>query len=388
MSRVKGSRPIRSAAAVCAGLGMWVALGPALAAQETPSALRARLDSLAPVLAEARRDLDAREAEIEEARRLAAAAATSVDTVRIADFTVLTPAGQGAETRKLFTEVWEEAFAHLGHSPALSRSTFSFQRVVGEPLPIHIEGGGQVLHRDSWVPRARVKTDVHRLIAGAMSHDLRENRSQVGGWLRGNALNPMPWEDAYRQVATTSSMVTRACLTGDAQACGSAMGLHLFNDAEGPEIDHQTLADWYTADEKRALVARRSPWFDRQLRSLRNRCVVEHEATACDEYLMDYGFDWTPLGVPVRETLVAYALDRGGSGAWERLVEHPDMTPAEAMEHASGQSIDALLAGWQAELLAHRPETFEPLVPSSGRAFLWTLLFAALALRSTRWRLG
>ena len=113
MCRVKGPRLMPTACVVTLVLGGWISLGPALAAQDTPSTLRARLDSLAPVVAEARLHMEAREVEIEEARRLAAAAATSVDTIQIADFTVLTPAGQGAETRELFTEVWEEDFAHL-----------------------------------------------------------------------------------------------------------------------------------------------------------------------------------------------------------------------------------------------------------------------------------
>lgn len=364
------------------------ALVTEVAAQEAPEALRARLDSLTPLLESARRDLEARRAEADEFRRRAAAAATRVDTLLIGQLTVLTPSGQGDGTRDLFTEVWEENFAHLGQSPALSRSTFAFQRVSDEPLPIHMEGGGHVLHRDSWVPRIRLKADIRRLIAGAMSHDLRENHTLVGGWLRGNALDPLPWEDAYRQVATTSSRVTRACLADDAQACGGAMALDTtFDRIGGPDVGLEMLATWYTPEERRALVARRG-WFSREAQNLRRRCVIDSDVSACDEYLLEYGYDWTPLGVDVRETLVAFALDQGGDGAWLRLMEYPEMTPAEALEHASGQSIDDLLEGWRAQLVAHRPATFEPLVPSSGRAFLWTLLFAALAMRSTRWRLG
>lgn len=372
---------------LCCGLLAAASLPTELAAQHTPEDLRARLDSLAPLLQSARHDFEARNAQIEEARRRAAAAATRVDTVRIGQLTVLTPSGQGDETRELFAEVWEDSFAHLGHSPALSRSVFSFQLVSDEPLPIHMEGGGHVLNRDNWVPRARVKADVRRLIAGAMSHDLRENRSHVGGWLRGNALDPLPWADAYRQVATTSSIVTRACLSGDAEACGSAMALETAFGRMGPEYEIEVLADWYTPEERRALVATRA-WFSRRAQRLRARCVVDNDVSACDEYLLEFGYDWTPLGIDVRETLVAFALDRGGEGAWGRLVEQPEMTPAEALEYASGQPVDELLEGWRAELLAHRPETFEPLVPGSGRALLWTLLFAALAMRSTRWRLG
>lgn len=383
MSRVMKSVILAAFVAASAGATAQVS---AQAAPDSAEVLRARIDSLTPLLEKARRAVDERRAFEDDARRLAAAANTRVDTLRIADLTVLTPADQADETSELFREVWEESFAHLGGSAALARSVFAYQQVWGEPLPIHLEGGGHVLYKDSWIPRARVKRDVRRLIAGAASHDLRANRSYVGQWVRGNALDPVPWEDIYRQVATTSSMVTRACLAGESEACGVAMALTVYNEATR-ERNLELLAEWYTPEERRARVTGRF-FYRRDAAALRSRCTETDDISACDQFLLQFSYDLAPLSFEVRESLVALALTEGGEGSWQRLAEHPGMTPTEALEYASGSSIDELLTRWQAELVANRPDAFEPLVPSSGRAFLWTLLFAALAMRSTRWRLG
>jgi hypothetical protein len=64
------------------------------------------------------------------------------------------------------------------------------------------------------------------------------------------------------------------------------------------------------------------------------------------------------------------------------------MEPGEALERASGSPLPELLAGWRVRLVEHRPETFEDLAPSTGLSLVWTILFAALAMRSTRWRFG
>lgn len=354
---------------------------------DTPEALRAHLDSLRPLLAEARRDLDARNARITEARRAAAAAAARIDTLLVGGvgLRVLTPASQSQATRELFEEVWDETFADLGHSPSLGRSTVTFQRKFGSGTPIHVDGQAQSISVDPWSSRERTKAEVRRLLSSLMVHDLRPARNRVGIWLRSDPLSPAPLRDIYRRIAVTRSKVTRECLAGDVEACGSAMALDVTQDFD-------QLGEWYTAEERRGLVVDRLGFFRGPYAALRRRCVDQADQSACDELLgllsgSGVG-QWAPLGPDVRESLVAYALEVAPPGSWERLVEDPGMTPREALEHASGQPVDVLLAGWRDRLLASRPSAFGPLIPSSGRTLAWTLLFAALALRSTRWRLG
>lgn len=370
---------------------------PAVAQQAdlpaTPEELRAHLDSLRPLLAEARRELDARSVRMDAVRRAAAEAEARIDTFRVGGVgpRVLTPADQAGSTRALFDRVWEEGFADLGHSPSLARSTITFQRAFGDPVPIHVDGDAHTLSLDGWSSLERARSEIHRLLSNVMVHDLQPERNPVGLWLRADPLTPPPLASVYRRIAVTRSKATRACLGGDTASCASAMALGTSGDADAsgdPGDMEAQLEAWYTADERRALIAERFNFFGRRPGALRQRCVDGGDQGACEEILANYGGDWAPLGGDVRQSLVSHALEVGPPGSWERLVEDPDMTAIEALEHASGQSIDVLLAGWHERLTANRPGSFAPLVPSSGRSLAWTLLFAALALRSTRWRLG
>ena len=119
----------------------------------------------------------------------------------------------------------------------------------------------------------------------------------------------------------------------------------------------------------------------------------------CDELLRDAieqsrgsAFAWqrslAPLGSEERATIVWAALDLGGDGAWNRLLEDPEMTVGEALEYASGVSAEELEAAWRAQVLEHAPQTHADLATTKWTALFWILLLGALAMRSTRWRLG
>lgn len=348
---------------------------------DTPEALRAHLDSLRPLVEEAREALALRRARIQEESRRVAAVDTRVDTLRIGQLTVLTPEGQAAVTEEVFTGVWDEHFAGLGHSPALDSAVFVFQwSRTDEPDRIHVDGEAHRLTFDRWTRRGRVDTEVRILIGDAMTLDMASRDTQLSEWLRADPFRPVRWDQVYRRVATTHSRSTRACLAGDAGACGSAMGL-------GTERTAEQLEAWYEPDERRALVAAAIPPDSRRWGSARNRCV--RERLGCGELMLSYPFEeWSPLTVDVRRTLVKLALEEGGRDSWTRLLEDPSMTPTEALEHASGKTIGDLLDEWQRRLVDSRPRTFQDLGSRTGMALVWTLFFAALAMRSTRWRSG
>lgn len=352
---------------------------PTVADPWTPEALRAHLDSLRPLVEEAREAVELRRARMEETSRRAAATDTRVDTLRIDQLTVLTPVDQAAVTGEIFGDVWDEHFAGLGRSAALDTTVFVFQW-TDEPSQVHVDGEARRLTFDRWTRRARVDQEVRRLIAGAMTLDVSSRSTPLSRWLRSDPLWPVAWTEVYRRVATTPSRSTRACLAGDAHACGSAMGL-------GAERTAEQLETWYEPDERRALVAGAIRPDDRRWGAARNRCAGE--GLGCDELMLSYPFEeWSPLGWDVRRTLVALALEEGGRDSWTRLSEDPSMTPTEALEHASGMPVADLLSRWRARLVEHRPQTLDDLGARSGLTLLWTLFFAALAMRSTRWRSG
>jgi len=370
----------------------------AISSQQTADALRERLDELRPLRLEAREDADSREARDFRASRESAAAAATVDTIYVELIRVITPLDQVEVARELFTEVWSESFSHIAASPSLQEATFSFQW-SNERVPIHIEEHPRVIElTKGWAPRSNVKRAIRDAIAGTINHDLRRENARVSSWVKGNPIQTPDMERTYRRVATTHSRITRACLLGDTYACRSAMGLTFsplprrFGTAADAERWESQLTDqmteWYTPDERRALVAgvRQQP--GRQDAATWGDCVEDRVISACDR-LLSAGFsDVSPLGGAVRETLVAYAIEQGGGGAWGRLIEDPEMEPVTALEYASAMPIDDLVAGWRDLLIANRPETFEGLWSRAGLAVLWFVFFTTLAMRSTRWRFG
>lgn len=352
-------------------------------AQQTEAEMMQRLDSLRPLLRDAEAAYEALEVRLAEAARRHAAAEAQVDTLHVGMITIITPLEQVETARELFTEVWDEHFSTIEYSPALESALFAFQW-SHDQVPIHIDNHRRSVEMTRWARRSRVKDQIRSAVAATLNYDLRALDTNVARWVSGDPLQGHDMEKAYRVVATTESQATRSCLAGDISGCVSALGL------DGEESPEQ-LEVWYTPAERRSLVAR--------LRYLANnrdnaegwaRCVEDEILEWCDRLLREdrRGQRWAPMPGSVRETLLSYALQRGGPGAWGRLLEHPEMEATEAMAYASALPLDELVAGWRLWLIENRPVTHEGALAKSGLALLWTIFFAALAVRSTRWRLG
>jgi len=339
-----------------------------------------RLDSLRPLLEQAEaayEDYEAREA---EAARLHAAAQARVDTLHVGQLTIITPFAQAETARELFSEVWAEHFGTVGHSPALEKVVFTFQW-SDDLVPIHVVEPVRPVEGTSQRGREEVLARIRNVIAVTISADMGELGTKVGRWVAGNPLEPRPLDAVYRLIAVTESHASRTCLGGDVRSCATAMGL-------GKETGIERIEAWYTPAERQALVRRTTFMRSRLTDPSARRCVEGDELPACDRLLLEWDRDWTPFVGPQRETLVAYALEAGGQGSWDRLIEDPQMEPAAALEYASMMPLDDLVSGWLDRLMASRPDTYERLIPRSGLAILWSLFFGALAMRSTRWRLG
>lgn len=351
-------------------------------AQQTEAELMQRLDSLRPLLDEAAATFEAQKAQAQESERLRAAAVSSVDTLQVGLITIVTPVEQAETARELFQEVWEEYYSQIDRSPTLEAVVFTFQW-SDVRVPIHVVEQRRAIEMNtSWARRARVKDEIRSVIGTTINYDLRSLDTEVARWVSGNPLSGHDMEQVYRIVATTESRATRSCLGGETDACESALGL-------GTTREIERLALWYTPAERRSLVARSRFIAPRRAgRAQWERCVDDEVIEECDQLLGESGRGWTPLPGSVRATLLSYALRSGGEGAWGRLLENPDLDARDALAYASRMPLDELVAGWRAWLVENRPDTYRKLFPKSGLALAWTLLFAALAMRSTRWRLG
>ncbi len=380
--------------------------------QERMTRLWSHIDSLAPLVEEAKAARDARNARVEDVRRIVAAESAAVDTLAIGLLTVITPVGQVEVARDIFSEVWTEHFADIDRSPAASDARFVFQW-SDELHPIYVEPGRYRagIEQSETVDRDKIVQMVRDAISTVLYYDLT-NPYTVDGvpqprslpmWTGNNPLADRDWADTYRSAALTRSIAARDCLAGDAAACASAMGLDVeiaegdpgvwlapvFGPERGlPRVGADRIATWYSPAERRervrALGATAWKIDDRQWES----CLQDADQAMCDSVLRLAGGLAIPFDGEVRSSLVAYALERGGYGAWSRLTLDPTHTPTEALEYASGVAVDDLVDGWMERVLEARPVSYGSLVPHGALTLLWIAFFGALAARSTRWRLG
>jgi len=349
-------------------------------AQQSEAELLQRLDSLRPLVEAAEADFQAFEEGQREAGRRYAAERARVDTLRIGQLTIITPVDQAETARELFGGVWRDHFGSVLHSPELDKVVFKFQW-SDDHVPIHIDGPVRLVQMRSRSERSAVEARIRNVISMSVTADLGQMQTNVGAWGPGNPLEPRPLTSAYRLVAMTESRASRACLGGDTHSCATAMGL-------GSESGVEQVEAWYTPEERQAIVARGWLLRSRTVGRPARECVEEDRVAACNQLLAETRADLAPFSPPVRETFVALALEAGGEGAWDRLIEDPEMEVVDALEYASMLSVEQLMSTWLERLIESRPDTYENLVPKSGLALLWSLFFAALALRSTRWRLG
>jgi hypothetical protein len=351
---------------------------PMHAQQTTEATLLGRIDSLRPLLEAAEVEADLARARRAEAERRANVTVT--DTLSVGPLTIVTVPENRDAAARLFRRVWENDFASfVGTSPSLSDQWFTFQWAM-ELRPILVEGRApQRVELVRWRP-TRPTEVIRQSIINALADDL--TGTQILAWA--NAVRtPVRPEELYRQLALSPSRASRACLAGNARSCWVGMGLD-------PGADSYPLDDWYSPEERRALVGRL--YWSRTLQSLRDDCTETGTLRSCDVLLADRlttlgnPSELAPLRPPARAALLWIALQKGGAGAWDRLRGDPQATPAQALLSASGLTAEELSSAWLEHVQANRPASKAGTGLSLMMALFWFAGFGTLALRSTRWR--
>ena len=353
--------------------GALAAPGGPLGAQQTEEDLVRHLHDLLPRLDSARAVANAARAAVNarDARPLVG----SIDTFVVGPLRILTPSGQRRVAESFFRDVWENEYApFVRSSPDLARTRFTFQWAP-ELGRIAVDGPVRRVESLTWRPAPVLRVGVVAAIAGSLGADLPDSLAHWAGSDVRDRSDAAP--EVFREVTVTASASNRACLDGDARACWTSLGL----DLDGAPID-----DWYTPEERRARVAAFGS-FARDRMSLRNACVEERSTDACDVFLERW-YRVPPIqDSKARSAMVWIALRAGGSGAWDRLRADPGATPADALRFASGLTTEELGARWRAWVLQGAPPERALLDPHLLTSIMWIVAFAALATRSTRWRL-
>ena len=397
----------RPAGVLAVALLLWAGAPHAvLARQAGPSPqsmeeLERRLEALRPRLQEA-------EAAMEEAlaRRRAEQAALErqpVDTIRVGPLRIVTPPDQAELAQELFSDVWNEEFGDVSGSPSLERRFFTFQWRVRPDFIYMVpeeDGGPPVsrveLHRLVDRTRARARARILGVLSEALLNDFTF-QSPLRRWLGRGSLSDLELASAYRELALSAeaSGVHRACLSDEAAACWASAGL-------GYDGSMATLERWFPPEVRRQLAHEGVALSNRFVRERLPldpgteewACVEEDSQAACDR-ILQANFGWPRIlpyvrGVglsAVEWTLFWHALQRGGEGAWGRTLERAETDdPGDLLTYVSGLSADELAASWQDAVVAHRPLLYADLATARWSVLLWILVFAAFAMRSTRWR--
>lgn len=368
-------------------IALLLAVASPVQAQQTEAELQRQIDSLAPLVEQAGIEAQAAQQALEAAARAEALAGgvadRTVDTLRIHGMRILVSPDDAPTARELFEEVWSETYRGTS-SPWFSRRTFVYQIALrgSQEIQVGPDEQRQGVLISPWFSRDQTKKHIRSAIGQVLAQDL--GGTALGDWSHGG--NPFEGRDPaqlYRWMVATASVAVHSCLDGGVDACIASLSL-------GPQ-SRDPLHVWYTAEQLAAIDASR---LDQPYRDLR----------ACEAGMPTAGTPRTDTGDPdceslrghaiwslapirfARETLVGQALERGGLGAWSRLVEDPSMSPEQALEYASGVDLEELVTEWRAWIVTNRPEVYAGLGGKSAFALLWVLVFAALATRSTRWR--
>lgn len=364
-------------------IGLLAASTPVLGqdVEITEESLVAHLDSMAPRMREALTASQAAHAVRERARRQVNAATT--DTFSVGLLTIVAPVDQVNLARMLYSAVWNEYDEIVDRSPTLEAAYFTFQWSSTRQGILIEDRQVFRVERLLFATRSELERQIRLTIGRALQRDVGPATGSSGRLRVTEPVTRSGFQSSlYRHLAALPAVGARDCLSGDSRACWDMMGYG------------SDWRDWSTPVERRALMGLRYISSSGEAgRASWRACVVEGQLAECDaafEFAERRGNMYAPLE-RFREaniSLLWLALEEGGEAAWGRLLDSQQLGAAEALSAASGLSHDQLAERWRDLIIANRPSAHADIAGSGLLAGLWILIFAGLAMRSTRWRFG
>lgn len=362
---------LRLLAAACLAL----ACAGALPAQEDAallvrrSALRARLDSLGPVVktleAAARDSGLTAEVQAGPLHLRTTAALQSVATAAFAQAVADARRVLGADADSLAGHLLLTLREHRSkyryrYYPIVGRVLVdTIERVVGASLEAVLDG------RD--VPGVTLTYPVDRddLAASALSIMERAiaNRlpSPVEPWLDHRVpLRATQLElgaDLFRTLATSQAAVVRRCAAGNREACRLGFALD--------SVPSDPATAWYDESDLPTLARTAGDHIQRTgMTSALNRdeqeaCTVQRQLEICRRMvaLLPAGAFRIPMPDAARASLTRLAFEMGGARGIERMRASTDTTIAGQLAAVASVPAEALLARWMEQLIAARPSS-------------------------------
>lgn len=196
------------------------------------------------------------------------------------------------------------------------------------------------------------------------------------------------WESLHRIAVSSGSVAVRDCLAGEAARCWSVLGL--------PETE-TPITEWYTTDEirLRALMTgqlrlrggrgfrRGDGSIDKQRLDEARKLLAGCRSSDIEACLtVDRFGHRSPLPVIARTSLMWHALERGGEGAYARLVSAVEdgASIPDALSEAAGEPSESLVQSWSQVVVASRPVIQDDLAFAGFSSLLWILSFAGCSV--------
>jgi hypothetical protein len=351
-----------------------------LPAQQAPDTvltmIRAELDSLIPLMRAMKKEAD--RAEWLMRKKALEEDQLPVDTFSAGPFRIIALPDQRTLAEEVFQAAREELRPLVeGSEELLEPWTFLFHHYWSRD--------GMVLEGDTLLrrvtlskryPRTSLERTATEVVGDVLMRGMPQELSEWSGGQPRVESRRLAW--VARELLTTASHAVRRCYHGDLEWCVEAMGL-------GEE--EASWERWYTPSELRLYIRNAGRPVHIHLEVLWDGCVLAELQEACSAFLRERE-PVIPFSVEARASLLGHALWAGEPGTFGRLRGAEAQPLLNQLSSAAGMPPDSLLASWRRSALDARVSAWAGLVRSPLSVLLWIVFFGALAVRSTRWRLG
>jgi hypothetical protein len=349
---------------------VWLSFHPGAASAQESAALQRRVTRLDALRHEAAAAL----------ARADSARWEALDTVRAGSLVIVTRPSDAALVRRAAELAWGSLDSLYGDAARRLETQPMLLSIMTRPF--RYVAPGLEHHQRVMAPETATPEDVARqLTLGAAAATRTWTDSAVANWL-GPILLPAIHRGAeharvYVELVTAPSAAVRLCYNGNTAGCRAALGLLDGGDAA---------ALWYDAAERRDVVRRTLEARHLSRRPETEACVERRSDSSCLAVL--HAMQWfdAPLSAEARHSLARLVLDVGGRAAYTRLLRYRGRPLSERLAFAAGVPRDSLMARWRSSILAARPKPVTITAPGAWTALGWAVVFALLALRSSRWR--
>ena len=199
----------------------------------------------------------------------------------------------------------------------------------------------------------------------------------MGGYVTLDSLTRDDWKAIRFGLVSSPAAVARRCYAGDVKACSITLQITPVSDP---------VHEWYDAGDRQRLVKRTENTALR-IDGLETKRCLEGTDVSCAVLLRKYppGALPVPTALQTRTTLTRLAIQLGGAGAVERMLEG-DGQPLERLAAAARMPVDSLISHWQTSARTIRASSRDLSAEIVLGALFWSVALGALSLRSSRWR--